>query len=98
MVADLGTYVMGFDPLFDTRVSGGAAQGALSNPSVGLANSAFDAARGITGTLLRGEQFSQRDAWAVQAVLPFSNFLPVVWAANAMVGSLPKGDTHRHPN
>lgn len=98
MVADLGTYAMGRDPMSDTRVSGGAAQGALSNPSVGLANPVFDAARGITASLFHGEQFSQRDARALQGLLPFSDFLPAAWATNAMIGGLPNRDTHKHFN
>lgn len=94
MVVDLGTYALGMDPLFDTRVSGGAVQGIESSPVVGLGNMVFNAMHGISASARGDGAFTQRDARAIQGLLPFSNFLPAVWATNAMIGGLPYRDTH----
>ncbi len=98
MLADIGTYALGADPLFDNRSSGTPAQGLWSNPSMSLADNVLNASRGITGTLGRGEAYGQRDARALAGALPFGNLLPVVWATNALVRNLPAQDTHKHPN
>jgi hypothetical protein len=98
MLADLGTYAMGFDPLFDARVTGTPAQGLTSNPTMSLLNSALQASRGVTASARGDGAYNQQDARALQSIMPFSNLLPVVWTANSLISGLPTQDTHKHRN
>ncbi len=96
MGIDIGTFALGLDPLFDARVSGSPSQGIVSNPTVSLFDNAMKATHGIAGAALGRTTYSQQDARALQNSLPFANFLPVVWGANAMMSSLPPRDPQRH--
>ena len=98
MGVDIGTYALGADPIFDTRSTGTPMQGILSNPSVGLIDNVLKAARGGTASLFTDEAYSQKDARALQAALPWGNALPVVWIANSLMQDLPDQDTHRVKN
>jgi hypothetical protein len=90
-MADNMAYLAGFDPLFDSRVTGQPSQGLTSFPALGMLDNAMNSVRGIAGTA-HGDPFSQKDARAIFGTLPFQNTLPMLWFANAAVRGLPERD------
>jgi hypothetical protein len=92
MGADLMSYAMGFDPIFDARASGTPAQGILSNPTFSLLDQGVRALHGVTKVATGQGQWTQQDQRAFVGTLPFSNFLPVVWTSNAMMQGMPVKD------
>jgi hypothetical protein len=91
MAIDTGAYALGFDPVFDTRVSGQPSAGIVSNPTVSLFDNAMKATHGAANAALGRSPYSQRDARAGVSLLPFGNWLPVLMGANAMMSGLPRG-------
>lgn len=90
-VVDNMGYLAGFDPLFDTRVTGQPSQGLTSFPALGIIDNAMNSVRGVTGTA-SGDPFSQKDARAMFGTLPFGNTLPMLWFSNSIVRGLPERD------
>lgn len=89
--ADLGTYALGMDPFFDTRVTGSPSQGLMQFPTASLFDSAVKATRGAA-KVARGEPLSQSTVRTSLGLFPFSNALPVVVMANALMRNLPEHD------
>lgn len=96
MGADLMSYAMGFDPIFDARASGTPAQGILSNPTFSLLDQGVRALHGVTKVATGQGQWTQQDQRAFVGTLPGGNFLPVVWASNAMMQRMPTHDPTQH--
>lgn len=93
-VADNMAWLAGFDPLFDSRVTGQPSQGLTSFPALGMLDNAMNSVRGVAG-MAHGNPFSQRDARAIFATLPFQNTLPMLWLANTAIRGLPERDKAR---
>lgn len=96
MIADNAGYMMGFDPVFDQRVTGTPSQGIFSNPTFALTDTMQQAGRGIGRSLFTNEQYNQRDARAALGLVPFANLLPAVMLSNSLISGLPEQDTHAH--
>lgn len=90
MLADQGAYLAGYHPLFDTRSTGSASQGFISNPSLGFVDSFAKAIRGGAGVASKGSPWSQSDERAAFSLLPGGNLLPFVWMNNALIRGLPE--------
>ncbi|MGV2049977.1 D-Ala-D-Ala carboxypeptidase family metallohydrolase [Agrobacterium sp. 22-209-1] len=91
-VADNMAYVAGFDPLFDSRVTGQPSQGLTAFPALGMIDNAMNSVRGVAGAV-QGNPFSQPDARAMFGTLPFQNTLPMLWFANTAIRGLPEKDS-----
>ncbi|NKK65642.1 DUF882 domain-containing protein [Rhizobium leguminosarum bv. viciae] len=89
---NMAGYLLGMDPLFDTRVTGQPSQGMVSFPALGMLDNAMNGIRGVT-SVAHGDPFSQRDARALFGTLPFQNTLPMLWFANTAIRGLPERDS-----
>lgn len=92
MLADIGSGMLGFDPVFDARVTGTPSQGITSFP---LANAVDDLAtgmRGVAQAMRRDHRFTERDYRKVASLHPFANTLPMMWFHNSVGGALPAKD------
>ncbi|RIX99516.1 DUF882 domain-containing protein [Aureimonas flava] len=83
-------YLLGFDPLFDTRTSGTPSRGLTSFPAINLLDDTMNALHGVSSAA-RGETYRRQDARALWSLVPFQNTLPMLWFFNNTVGRLPEG-------
>lgn len=94
MGVDFGAELLGFDPLFDTRVSGLSSKW-LGNPTVDLVDKFHKGMGGVAATATRSSSFTQPDARRLLAVTPFQNFLPWMNVYNAFISNLPEREARR---
>jgi hypothetical protein len=59
-----------------------------------MLDNVMSSVRGVAG-MAHGNPFSQRDARAIFATLPFQNTLPMLWFANTAIRGLPEKDNAR---
>lgn len=84
---------------FDVRTSGNSSKALAGIPLVAWSSNVSRAASSIVQAAVRGDrQFTQGDARALQAIVPFGNHILTAPAIEALVSDLPKGEGDDDPD
>lgn len=92
MLADVGSGMLGFNPVFDARVTGTPSQDITSFPPANPVDDLAGNMRAVSQAMRRDHRFTERDYCKVALLHPFANTLPMVWFHNSMGGKLPADD------
>jgi hypothetical protein len=80
---------LGFDPLFSYR-STGLSQDIFGNPAIDMIDDIYNGAGSVGRSLRDGRTLSKHEVTSfTNGLLPFQNFIPLVWLQSRMVKDLP---------